>query len=48
VAATFICADYARDNNIPDIDAGHVVNLLNNKVYKSWGHRPYSFKGIYA
>lgn len=47
-AAGPICADVAHRFNVPALDAGHVVNLMNNQVQKSNGHRAYTFKGIYA
>lgn len=42
-----VCADVALKFNIPAIDAGHVINLMNNKVQRSNGHRLYTYRGIY-
>lgn len=42
-----VCADISQTFNIPAIDTGHVLNLMNNKVSRSGGHRIFTFKGIY-
>jgi len=44
VGALLICADVARTFSIPAIDAGHVLNMMNNRVDKSNGARLYTLR----
>ena len=44
VGALLICTDVARSFSIPVIDAGHVLNMMNNRVDKSNGARLYTLR----
>jgi len=42
VGALLICSDAARHLSIPAIDAGHVLNMMNDLINKSNGQRLYT------
>lgn len=42
VGALLVCSDISRKLSIPSIDAGHVINLMNDRLDKSNGHRLYT------
>lgn len=44
VGALLVCADVARTFSIPAIDAGHVLNMMNDRVDKSNGARLYTLR----
>lgn len=44
VGALLICTDIARMFSIPAIDAGHVLNMMNDRVDKSNGARLYTLR----
>ena len=44
VGALLICQDVARQLSIPAIDAGHVLNMMNDRVDKSNGARLYTLR----
>lgn len=44
VGALLICADIAKIFSIPAIDAGHVLNMMNDRVDKSNGVRLYTLR----
>ena len=44
VGAVLVCADVARKFSIPAIDAGHVLNMMNDRVDKSNGARLYTLR----
>ena len=44
VGALLVCVDIARRFLIPAIDAGHVLNLMNEREDKSRGSRLYTFR----
>jgi hypothetical protein len=39
-----VCIDVARRFSIPAVDAGHVLNMMNNRVDKSNGARLYTIR----
>ncbi len=44
VGALLVCVDVAQKVNIPVIDAGHVLNMMNGRVDKSNGARLYTLR----
>lgn len=44
VGALLICADVAQTHSIPTLDAGHVLNMMNDRVDKSNGARLYTIR----
>jgi hypothetical protein len=44
VGALLVCADVAGTFSIPAIDAGHVLNMMNDRVDKSNGARLYTLR----
>ena len=42
VGALLVCVDIAREHSIPAIDAGHALNMMNDRIDKSNGARLYS------
>lgn len=44
VGALLICKDVAERSSIPAIDAGHVLNMMNDRVDKSNGARLYTLR----
>lgn len=44
VGALLICKDVAEKSSIPAIDAGHVLNMMNDRVDKSNGARLYTLR----
>ena len=44
IGALMICVDVAERFSIPAIDAGHVLNMMNDKVNKSNGARLYTIR----
>jgi hypothetical protein len=44
VGALLVCADVARTFSIPAIDAGHILNMMNDRVGKSNGARLYTLR----
>lgn len=44
VGALLVCADTAREFSIPALDAGHVINMMNNKVHKSGEGRLFTLR----
>ncbi|MHB8138252.1 MAG: GT-D fold domain-containing protein [Smithellaceae bacterium] len=46
VGALLICSDTAKQFSIPAIDAGHVINMMNEQVYKSGAIRLYTIRKV--
>lgn len=46
VGALLVCADVAQRFSVPAIDAGHVLNMMNNREDKSNGPRLYTLRKI--
>lgn len=44
VGALLVCADASKALSIPAIDAGHVINMMNEQVYKSGAIRLYTIR----
>jgi hypothetical protein len=44
VGALLVCKDVAQECSIPAIDAGHVLNMMNDRVDKSNGVRLYTLR----
>jgi hypothetical protein len=44
IGAVPVCVDVAHEFSIPAIDAGHVLNLMNDRVNKSNGARLYAIR----
>ena len=44
VGALLICADIAREFSIPALDAGHVINMMNDQVQKSGAIRLFTLR----
>lgn len=44
VGALLVCSDAAKEFSIPAIDAGHVINMMNEQVYKSGAIRLYTIR----
>jgi hypothetical protein len=44
VGALLVCADVAKTYSVPAIDAGHVINMMNEQVYKSGAIRLYTLR----
>jgi hypothetical protein len=44
VGALLICVDVAQTRSIPALDAGHVLNMMNDRVDKSNGARLYTIR----
>ncbi len=44
VGALLVCSDAARKFSVPAIDAGHVINMMNEQVYKSGTIRLYTIR----
>jgi hypothetical protein len=42
VGALLVCVDVAKRFSIPAVDAGHVLNMMNDRVDKSNGARLYT------
>ena len=46
IGSLLVCSDLARTYSVPAIDAGHILNMMNNNVGKSSGHRLFTFNEI--
>ncbi len=44
IGALLTCADIARGFSIPAIDGGHVINMMNEQIYKSGAIRLYTIR----
>jgi len=44
VGALLICADTARELSVPTLDAGHVINMMNDQVHKSGAIRLFTIR----
>ncbi len=44
VGALLICADTARELSVPALDAGHVINMMNDQVHKSGAIRLFTLR----
>jgi hypothetical protein len=44
VGALLVCSDTARHLSVPAIDAGHVLNMMNDLINKSNGQRLYTLR----
>jgi hypothetical protein len=44
IGALLVCVDVAQHLSIPAIDAGHVINMMNDRVDKSNGMRLYTLR----